>query len=170
MCMHARLRGVHAHVHVTCKPNPYLVITPTYGSPLPPSRAPSSRAASTATPRPPPSTTAAAAAPSSGRGSPALSCWWRTTRCNHSSIAPYPHASDLRLPPLSPQAALAVATAVPFFDDLTSLIGALQTPLVGFCIPAALYACGRHRTYVSPRTIASASRRPLRQRQAPFPT
>ena len=41
------------------------------------------------------------------------------------------------------QAALAVATAVPFFDDLTSLIGALQTPLVGFCIPAALYACGR---------------------------
>ena len=29
----------------------------------------------------------------------------------------------------------AVASAVPFFEDLTTLLGALQTPLLGFCLP-----------------------------------
>ena len=35
-----------------------------------------------------------------------------------------------------------VALGVPWFDDLTSLIGSLQTPLVGFCIPVLFCLAG----------------------------
>jgi len=35
-----------------------------------------------------------------------------------------------------------VASAVPFFDDLTSLLGSLQTPIGGFCLPMLFLASG----------------------------
>jgi len=91
----------------------------------------------------------------------------RRTAATIAPIACNPsYASQAATLLISPQAALAVATAVPFFDDLTSLIGALQTPLVGFCIPAALYACGRRAT---PCHCLCYTRRPPRLRQAPIP-
>jgi len=40
----------------------------------------------------------------------------------------------------------AVASAVPFFEDLTTLLGALQTPLLGFCLPVLFTVAAYHHT------------------------
>jgi len=43
-------------------------------------------------------------------------------------------------------AAYLLAVAVPFFDEITSLGGSLQTPLLGFCLPVVLFLSGHRAT------------------------
>ena len=66
------------------------------------------------------------------------------TRWIHRQLVPHPSLEDsvchvrlvwLAISSLVLTMCYAVASAVPFFEDLTTLLGALQTPLLGFCLP-----------------------------------